>query len=1408
MTADARDGKGLAVVSGCEGACSGPAVGGSCSEGACESARVVVGVAGLRSGRAGSLVSTRRRSLLGALCLLVLVLGVGGLVGSGVAVAARSHAFSFGFGGPGGGAGGLELAPSVVFGESPGSGVAVDDATGDVFVADSGNRRVDEFSSAGVFIRAWGWGVENNTEHKLQACVSSCEAGLSGTEPGEFVTPSYVAVDNDPSSESFGDVYVADTGDQKVTKFTDTGVLVGSWGDGGQLSGNGTESFVGPLAGMAVDGKGRLWVLAYNSHLFGFEPNGISVMECDANKLGVNIGGLAVAGASEAPADEVLYAIGGSEAVRLSGGCTVAGVVAFSSGLRPSGLGVDTSDGDVYVDEGGEFVEDVPSAGCVPGSRGCPASQVLGEEELGEATGVGINPDSGSMYVASAKTDQVMVFGLVLEAMIGSVGGVTSGSAVLHGTANPVGAELSRCTFEYGETSGEYEKSVACGEALGSIGKGDSPVAVQASVTGLTGGKTYYFRLHASNANGNAYSEAGSFTTTKTARIEEASVAVTGGRAALTGTVNPEGSAAHYRFEYGECASVFECAGTAFTGRLPEPDGLIAAGSSPVEVSANVEGLAVGVTYHYRLVAEDAAGVAASEEGTFIGEPAGPECHGERRVLPDCRAYELVTPADKNAALIDNGVGLAPPAIAEDGSRVMVMSIQCFGGAQSCIAVRQTEGQPYALERTSGGWDAVALAPSASTNSSALGYDADTGMVLYSMGTPAPGLEEFFAEEAAGLFAPIGPVSDESGFVAGNIAIRELDFTSDLSRMLYQTEKPFASWPALAVGASGFYVAEYSGRDGSAPVLVNVSGGAGSTSLLGSCGARLGSVDPGAAGANRFGALSSDGHTVFFTVYGCGSGVTVPADEVWERVEGVGGTRSVLVSGPGPGGMCGVVCEGQPVGDAEFQGASEDGSRVFFTSTQQLTDSASEDRRHGDSAAEGCARTAASASGCNLYEFECPDLCESASDERLFDLSAGDVSGLGPQVQGVVAIAPDGSDVFFVAHGVLSDVANGEGSLPVPGGENLYVSSPSGGTKFIATLSKVDGEEWEDGLGVANVSPEGRFLVFTSHRGLTADALQGEGPAQVYRYDVVTGQLLRVSVGEQGFNDDGNDAAAAAGSPNVVENARIVDERLGYAMNGPHRGAPSMSDNGMFVFFQSPRGLTPGALNDVYVTGNAPSGGGPGVLAENVYEWAADGAHYGEGSASTQVCEQPGGCVWLISDGRDVTEGTGQHGNESAVELLGTDATGENVFFWTADQLVSEDKDSQIDLYDARVNGGFPAEPAPVSCGGLEECRPPSVPGPSFGVPPSTVFAGAGNLIPPSLTTRPAEPPLSKHVLTRAQKLADALKACRREDKGHKKSSQRVRCERRARASYGAVKKKLRSRRRGVGGGSDRRGES
>ena len=104
-------------------------------------------------------------------------------------------------------------------------GVAVDRSTGDVYVADKANDRVDEFEEDGTFVRAWGWGVLDG-KSEFEVCTSSCRAGPEEEQgAGAMFRPVGIAVD-----QATGDVYVIDLENDRVQEFTASGAFVTMWG--------------------------------------------------------------------------------------------------------------------------------------------------------------------------------------------------------------------------------------------------------------------------------------------------------------------------------------------------------------------------------------------------------------------------------------------------------------------------------------------------------------------------------------------------------------------------------------------------------------------------------------------------------------------------------------------------------------------------------------------------------------------------------------------------------------------------------------------------------------------------------------------------------------------------------------------------------------------------------------------------------------------------------------------------------------------------------------------------------------------------------------------------------------------------------------------------------------------------
>jgi subtilisin family serine protease/streptogramin lyase len=185
---------------------------------------------------------------------------------------------------------------------------------------------------------------------------------------------------------------------------------------------------------------------------------------------------------------------------------------------------------------------------------------------------------------------------------------ITSSKATLNGIVNPHGSETSY-QFEYGTTTSYGSKAPASFKLVGS---GTKDVKVSQSISGLKPGTTYHFRVMAIKSPdlGPVYGEDLTFTVpAPPTATTEAATEVTDKGTILNATVNPNGLATTYRFEYGTT--------TAYGSSAPIPDEAIGSGTSEVKVAEPLEGLTPNTTYHYRVVATNAEGTVKGEDQTF-----------------------------------------------------------------------------------------------------------------------------------------------------------------------------------------------------------------------------------------------------------------------------------------------------------------------------------------------------------------------------------------------------------------------------------------------------------------------------------------------------------------------------------------------------------------------------------------------------------------------------------------------------------------------------------------------------------------------------------------------------------------------------------------------------------------------
>ncbi len=649
--------------------------------------------------------------------------------------------------------------------------------------------------------------------------------------------------------------------------------------------------------------------------------------------------------------------------------------------------------------------------------------------------------------------------------------------------------------------------------------------------------------------------------------------------------------------------------------------------------------------------------------------------------LPDCRAYEQVTPVEKEGGLFGK-IAMGPGS--EGTPNVVVSSFAGIDGVQDDNGF---EGALYSIGRTASGWVTSPLPPPASEYQTTfvagglttyLGESLDGRLVLWQgqrVGQPK-NRADFWVSGPGGVVEDVGPLTPpdtpdvelhEITNLEG-LSIHAVGESADFSHILYQSAPFFAGgfhfWPFDETRETpdeektDFFpevedLYEFVGRNNSAPMLVGVNN---ESKLISDCGTELGAGSL-LAPMDRYqrfalhNAMSLDGETVFFTAAACGSAPA--ANELFARVgNGTPGAHTVAISEPSASDCA--ACDTSAVSGhpAFFQGASVDGSKVFFVTQQPLLG--------GDESA-------------NIYEYD----FDAPLGKKIIRVSGGDATVSNPtaEVQGIVQTSQDGSHVYFVARGVLTKNPNAQGQVAHAGANNMYLFErdaqyPSGRTVFIADLSQGDQELWTlvghvagTVVVLSNITPDGRFLVFTSTtEHLTPD--DTSTAAQVFEYDAETGSLTRISIGRDGYNDNGNTNTAEASilSPFYYETSDPVT----------YSTYMTVSADGSYVFFESADGLTPQALNQVVIGEEK----GTKIYAENVYEYHD-------------------GYVYLISDGRDLSE---------SVRLLGTDESGADVFFSTADPLAPSDIDSNVDVYDARVDGGFPAPAVKQQCAG-DECQ-------------------------------------------------------------------------------------------------------
>jgi hypothetical protein len=713
---------------------------------------------------------------------------------------------------------------------------------------------------------------------------------------------------------------------------------------------------------------------------------------------------------------------------------------------------------------------------------------------------------------------------------------------------------------------------------------------------------------------------------------------------------------------------------------------------------------------------------------------------GASAALPDCRAYEMVTPVFKNSGDVTNESAIVSnsPKVSSTGQSLMIWSTASFAGTMGNTS---DSGSPYLLSRTPAGWVTTPLELPGSEYLTAAGIsgaefgwalDGRTG-VLQARRVSSPGnTVDAYRVSADGSIVDVGSMlpptapaasiatlADSAGLVTRGVSADGSHVFFGISEMRWPFDESGAGWPSLY---------EYAGTGNTQPLLVGVDS---SGKLISACGTMLGGVGA-APEINRYtptemnhNAISADGRTVFFTAtkpeYACGAH-SPAVNEVYARIDnGLPDAHTVAISEPTKED-CEQCNTTNGLGLAKFEGASADGSKVFFSTHQALLGSDNTQ---------------------NIYEYD----FNAPAGHRIVRVSGGDpvLSNVTAGVAGEpVQISEDGSHVYFVATGVLTRTPNSQGQLAQQGASNLYVFErdaryPEGNTAFIAALAPGDGDlvirvtlvSGPTPLG-ADTTPDGRFLVFRSAGDLTPD--DTSSVYQIFEYDSLTGRLVRVSIGQDGFKDNGNTNVYPAEIPSPREafkTPRMPSDPRDYWSH------MAVSADGAYVFFTSRDALAPGALEEQ---------AHKGYEEELTYDYGPNVYEYHDGN------------VYLIAKATK----TGQ-------PLIGTDASGQDVFIATTEQLVGQDTDTNGDIYDARMGGGFPAPVTAPGCTG-DACQ-----GPLGGAPvllsPGSEFQAGGNppLASPQSAVRSAAKKKAKLKPKKKRKARKGAKSGRRRSKRGRK---------------------------------------
>jgi hypothetical protein len=764
--------------------------------------------------------------------------------------------------------------------------------------------------------------------------------------------------------------------------------------------------------------------------------------------------------------------------------------------------------------------------------------------------------------------------------------------------------------FEYGSST-TYGKKTAVADAGTTTGPTAMPPI---ALTELVQGKEYHFRIVAENSFGTTQGGDRVFSTLSApAIIGASSSGLTATTADLNAVINPRGAQTSYRFEYGRTPDYGSVA--------PIPDGIIPAGTSDVSRSVHIDGLVKGAIYHFRVVASNASGEVASPDQVFNFYPESCPNDTVRQQtgadgLPDCRAYELVTPENAGNAMIYSANVPFSPTATSPSRAAFVGALGIVPGTQGASNV---QGDLYVATRKTKGWSTTIVGlpvkqayisggPPWLTGESSMDkwyMNVETNasmsnMVMWNDGY-FPGTYTLEEEGVESSNAPYlfdsnsGALVDRwptnVGAIPGGQRFKGQTLSSeDLSHFVFKSNVAF-----LPGAPPGVVYDNDTAEESLKIVSLDEEG------------------DPIDAGPVE---MSRDGSHILMTV---------------------GGFRTRYRPTSGPGELFMRVDDEKTYDIAagvavQFAGMTPDGSKVYFTTNQALAEDGSDTDSSADlyqwsessstpnhlklisigsngTAGNGDSCTASWTSNCNVATISTVSYAAAAA-------------GLGGSPFSDSPLAANG-DIFFLSPEQLV------GDNGVTGAENLYYFH-QGQLQFVTALEPgtptctIFGTCSETGVARIQVSPEGSHMAFLTSSRVTG--YDNAGFSEMYTYDPSTGEVACASCLSGG----------AAPASNVT---------------GSHNGL-FMTDDGR-VFFETTDAVVPSDTNevaDVYEFVNSrprliSSGTAPGPNENTISTWGPGGT-------------RPG-LVGVSADGTDVYFATYD-------VLVGQDRNGDSIKMYDA----------------------------------------------------------------------------------------------------------------------------------------------